>query len=125
VPAPRDAAVPFAPEAEPVAMGPTALLEVSPRFWELSQRLAAFRVLLERRELDKARIVAHELGEVLAHFDVASFFPGLFASYFELSARHADALSGPELDPVRRANLAQLYRTDLSRFLQLSLERHG
>jgi hypothetical protein len=104
----------------------TAQLEVSPRFWELSQRLAAFRVLLEGGQIDKARIVAHDLGEVLEHFDVASFFPGLFAGYFELSARHAEALSGAApLDAVRRAALAQLYRTDLNRFLQLSLDRHG
>lgn len=114
------------PAIEPIATRPTALLEVSPRFWELQQRLAAFRLLLDRRDLDKARIVARDLGELLEHFDVASFFPGLFAGYFELSARHAEALSGAEpLDVVRRAALAQLYRTDLARFLQLSLEPHG
>lgn len=122
----RVPAEPVVAAIEPVAMGPTALLEVSPRFWELSQRLAAFRVLLDAGQLDKARIVAHDLGELLEHFDVASFFPGLFAGYFELSARHAEALSGPEpLDTVRRSALAQLYRTDLTRFLHLSLERHG
>ena len=125
-PAPAVAPVQAAPAIEPVATGPTALLEVSPRFWELQQRLAAFRVLLDGAELDKARIVAHDLRELLEHFDVASFFPGLFAGYFELSARHAEVLSGPEpLDSVRRSALAQLYRTDLTRFLQLSLERHG
>lgn len=115
---------------EPAAVDPTssheALLEVSPRYWELQRRLAAFRALLDGGQLEKARVVAHELAEALQHFDVASYFPGLFASYFEASARHAEALSGPEpLDPIRRSALAQLYRTDLTRFLQLSLDHHG
>ena len=114
------------PPSEPAATGHTALLEVSPRFWELQRRLAAFGALLDGGQPEKARIVARDLAEALEHFDVASYFPGLFAGYFELSARYADALSGPEpLDSVRRSALAQLYRTDLTRFLQLSLERHG
>lgn len=109
-----------------VGVAATAVLEVSPRFWELQRRLAAFGALLDSGQIDKARIVARELGQTLEHFDVAGLFPGLFAGYFELSARHAEALSkGDALDSARSAALAQLSRTDLTRFMQLSLERRG
>ena len=105
--------------------GPSALLEVSARFWELQRRLGAFGALLDSGQFEKARIAARDLSQALERFDVASYFPSLFAGYFELSARYAEALTGPELDSVRSSALAELYRTDLTRFLQLSLERHG
>jgi hypothetical protein len=121
---PRNSEAPPPPEAAPTAA--LAPLEVSPRFWELQRRLSAFGDLLESGQLEKARIIARDLGQTLEHFDVAGYFPALFAGYFELSARYAEALSKPEHpESVRVVALTQLYRTDLARFLQLSVERHG
>jgi hypothetical protein len=124
-PSSRISDTPAAPEPLPPS-APSALLEVSPRFWELQQRLRAFGDLLEGGQFEKARIVARDLGQALEHFDVAGYFPALFAGYFELSARYAEPLSKPEHpESIRGAALSQLYRTDLARFLQLAIERHG
>lgn len=98
-----------------------ALLQVSSHFWELQQRLAAFAELLERREYEKAGIVAADLRATLEHFDVARYFPGLFARYFECCAEHARHLAEhrPDEGALRSSALSWLYRTDLSRFLEL------
>jgi hypothetical protein len=98
-----------------------ALLQVSGRFWELNQRLAAFAELLGRREYEKAGIVAADLQKTLDQFDVAAYFPGLFARYFEFCAEHARPLlqHQPDEAGLRSAALARLYRTDLPRFLAL------
>lgn len=97
-----------------------ALLEVSGRFWELQQRLAAFAELLERREYEKAGIVEADLRKTLERFDVASYFPGLFAQYFGACAEHARQLAEhrPDEGAMRSSSLASLYRTDLRTFLQ-------
>lgn len=100
---------------------PSALLRVSARFWELSRRLAAFEALLARGEYEKAGIVEADLREQLDHFDVAAYFPGLFAPYFERCAEHGAQLAEhhPERGALRSSALASLYRTDLERFLDL------
>lgn len=96
-------------------------LRVSSRFWELERRLAAFDALLARGEYEKAGIVEADLRESLEHFDVAAYFPGLFARYFEGCAAHAERLARhrPERGALRASALASLYRTDLERFLEL------
>jgi len=96
-------------------------LRVSERFWELERRLAAFDTLLARGEYEKAGIVESDLRESLEHFDVAAYFPGLFARYFEGCAAHAERLARhqPERGALRASALASLYRTDLERFLGL------
>lgn len=97
-------------------------LRVSPRFWELERRLAAFDALLARGEYEKAGIVESDLRESLEHFDVAAYFPGLFARYFEGCAAHAERLARqrPDRSALRASALASLYRTDLERFLELA-----
>jgi hypothetical protein len=115
-------------EAEPADRPPAdgghqgrALLQVSGRFWELDQRLAAFADLLGRREYEKAGIVAADLQRTLDQFDVAAYFPGLFARYFEFCAEHARPLlqHQPDEAGLRSSALSRLYRTDLPRFLAL------
>jgi hypothetical protein len=100
----------------------TTTLRVSPRFWELERRLAAFDALLARGEFEKAGIVEADLRESLEHFDVAAYFPGLFARYFEGCAAHAERLARhrPDRSALRASALASLYRTDLERFLELA-----
>jgi hypothetical protein len=100
---------------------PRALLQVSGRFWELEQRLGAFAELLGRREYEKAGIVGADLQKTLDQFDVAAYFPGLFARYFEFCAEHARPLlqHQPDETGLRSSALSRLYRTDLPRFLAL------
>lgn len=108
--------------ATPPREGASTLeLRVSPRFWELEQRLAAFDTLLARGEYEKAGIVESDLRETLEHFDVAAYFPALFARYFEGCAAHGEHLARHEPDrgELRASALTRLYRTDLERFLAL------
>jgi hypothetical protein len=109
-------------ERERPSSSATSTLRVSPRFWELEQRLAAFDALLARGEFEKAGIVESDLRESLEHFDVAAHFPGLFARYFEGCAAHAERLARhrPDRSALRASALASLYRTDLERFLELA-----
>ena len=106
----------------PSASAITTPLRVSPRFWELERRLAAFDALLARGEYEKAGIVESDLRESLEHFDVAAYFPALFARYFEGCAAHAERLARhrPDRSALRASALASLYRTDLERFLELA-----
>jgi len=106
----------------PSASATTTPLRVSPRFWELERRLAAFDALLARGEYEKAGIVESDLRESLEHFDVAAYFPALFARYFEGCAAHAERLARhrPDRSALRASALASLYRTDLERFLELA-----
>lgn len=108
------------------ASSTTSQLRVSPRFWELGRRLAAFDALLARGEFEKAGIVESDLRESLEHFDVAAYFPGLFARYFEGCAAHAERLARhrPDRSALRASALASLYRTDLERFLELADPSH-
>jgi hypothetical protein len=108
------------------ARATTSQLRVSPRFWELERRLAAFDALLARGEFEKAGIVESDLRESLEHFDVAAYFPGLFARYFEGCAAHGERLARhrPDRSALRASALASLYRTDLERFLELADPSH-
>jgi len=103
------------------AVAASTELRVSQRFWELERRLAAFDALLARGEYEKAGIVESDLRESLDHFDVAAYFPALFARYFEGCAAHAERLARhrPDKGALRASALASLYRTDLERFLEL------
>jgi hypothetical protein len=112
--------------AAPARTSLSAELRVSEHFWELQRRLSAFDVLLANGEFEKAGIVESDLRESLEHFDVAAFFPGLFARYFERCAEHATALAQhrPEPSALRTSALSRLYRTDLERFLGLGSAAH-
>lgn len=113
--------------AESARASSSAELRVSERFWELQRRLSAFDVLLANGEFEKAGIVESDLRESLEHFDVAAFFPALFARYFESCAEHATALARhrPEASALRSSALSRLYRTDLERFLGLGSNKVG
>lgn len=100
-----------------------ASVRVSPQFVQLQQRLAAFGELLREGQYARASLVAADLQRTLEHFDVASYFPDLFAEFFVGSAEHAAELAqfGSSLDDPRWRALHRLYQTDLDRFLNLRL----
>jgi hypothetical protein len=99
-----------------------ATLRVSERFWVLQRSLGALETLLKSGEYEKARVIVREIEELLQAFDVPSYFPGLFGSFFELSARYSEVLNSHyQRSPQREAALSRLYRSDLGRFLTVTL----
>jgi hypothetical protein len=103
----------------------TVSLRVTPRFWELQRSIAALESLLKGSQFEKASIVARDIEETLQSFQVLSYFPGLFAPFFELIARYAEPISRRrDMESVRTSALSQLYRADLARFVDLPLEEH-
>lgn len=108
------------PMTDPSKQTPlTVSLRVSPEFMLLERRMKAFRLLLTRKDYEKAAIVASDLHACLGAFDVTLFFPELFAELFEGEARHAAELEA-YVDPpntLRVMALRQLYRSALERFL--------
>lgn len=129
------------PPAEPAPPAPTppvssspapAAAEVTPRgdaltvdgsyhLTQLLRKIDAFATLVEAGRLGSARIVAHDVGEILARFDPYLFFPKLFARFARLMAEHADGLAELELNPEapRVKALSALYHVDLEEFLKL------
>ncbi len=109
-----------APEpTHPTAAPERATVRVSARYWELSRRLVVFAELLEHEQFEKASLVASQLQAEIDSFDVAAFFPDLFADYFEASAQYAEELSMHAEQPpgLRTQSLLRLLQTDLERFV--------
>jgi hypothetical protein len=112
-----------APPREPATLTPSAdTLEIkaSPALKHLMQKLQAFELLVERGEVQKAAVVAHDVDKLLADFDPKVYLPGLLSSYFAAFAAHVDEL-GPYLDATEgRAwqALDQFYQVDLDAFLK-------
>lgn len=98
-----------------------ATLRVSPQFVLLTQRLSAFSELLRDRQYARASLVAVDLQRTLESFDVAAYFPDLFAEFFVGCAEHAAELAqfGASPDDPGWHALNRLYQTDLPRFLKL------
>ncbi len=96
-------------------------LRVSAQFVQLRQRLAAFNQLLRDGQYARASLVAVDLQRTLEAFDVAAYFPGLFAEFFVGCAEHAAELAqfSANQDDPRWQALSRLYQTDLHRFLNL------
>lgn len=117
--------VPSPESGDYASTGGVATLQVSPRFWELQRSIAALDQLLRAGQFEKASIIVADLEETLRAFSVPNYFPSLFAPLFELVARYAEPLllHGGS-DSGRASALMQLYRSDLNRFLKLTLEEH-
>lgn len=103
----------------------SATLRVSPGFWDLMERLRAFDWCLRHKEFEKASLIALDLEQRLNNFEVAGFFPELFAEYFVGTAAYSAELraSAGGQDDVRLQSLKRLYETDLVRFLQLGSDK--
>ncbi|MGK3983870.1 type VI secretion system protein IglI family protein [Sorangium sp. So ce136] len=107
------AAVPPAPGADVITI-PT-----SPALKLLLQKLRAFETLVERGELQKAAIVAHDVRRTVESFDPKVYLPSLFSSYFARLAAHVDELS-PHWEGAGSLPwqiLEQFYQVDLDAFV--------
>jgi hypothetical protein len=94
-------------------------LAVSHRFIELGRKLRAFEVLIEKKEFEKAALVADDLMHVVEHFDPREYFPELFARFGALFSKNIGQLAGhweERSSPSWKA-LHQFYRVDLKGFI--------
>src|SRR5439155_19230419 len=87
----------------------------------LMKKIDAFAALVEQGKLAPARIIAEDLGAIVAHFDPLLYFPKMFSRYARLMAVHSAALSQIELDPDAPPwkALRALYQVDLDEFLKV------
>lgn len=86
---------------------------------ELIDRLKAFEVLCQRKQFEKASLVAAEIAATIEKFDPRLYFPRLFAGYSSLLAQHFDAISKHwenKEQPAWKAQ-EQLLRVDLAAFV--------
>lgn len=89
-------------------------------FVELCKKLKAFELLVEKRQFQKAAVLAADIAAAVDAFDPRVHFPELFARYAALESRHAAILADEAQareSPVWRA-LAQYSRVDLVGFVE-------
>lgn len=95
-------------------------IEVSPALAQLLRRIEAFQALVDRDEIARAAVVAHDLQRAIDAFDPRRYLPGILAAYCGLlSARIEDIAPCWEEagSPAWRA-LEQLYEVDLEAFVE-------
>lgn len=93
-------------------------LTVSRHYFELVQKLAAFRLLVERGDFGKAAIVCDDVMALLEHFDPRLYFPELFSDFSALMSGHVETLAEhwEARDSLAWKAMVQFYRVDLRRF---------
>jgi hypothetical protein len=95
-------------------------MSVSPALQQFMRKLAAFEHLVDRGDVAKAAIVAHDIRQVVADFDPKIYLPNLLSPHFRLLSSSVEQLA-PYWDrgttPGWEA-LEQLYRVDLDAFIE-------
>jgi len=87
---------------------------------KLIKKLTVFEKLIEKDELLKAALVSTDIAQAIASFDPCVYFPKLFASYFNLLARHSSAI-GEQLEnqeTLQWKALEKLYKADPDQFIE-------
>lgn len=95
-------------------------VEVSPELARLMEQLDAFAALVERGEVTRAAIVAHDVRKTIESFDPVRFLPSLFALHFQLLGAKIEEIAAvwaQEGTPQWHA-LTQHYRADLKGFVR-------
>jgi hypothetical protein len=95
-------------------------IEVSPELARLMGQLDAFTLLIERGELTRAAIVAHDVRKTIESFDPVRYLPSLFAGHFQLLGSKIDEIAAvweQEGTPQWHV-LLQQYRADLEGFVR-------
>jgi hypothetical protein len=92
---------------------------VSAAYFDLVDKLEAFRVLVEKKDLQKASVVADDLMHLIESFDPRTFFPELFADFSEKLSGQIDELSPywADRESLGWKAMVQFYRVDLRRFV--------
>jgi hypothetical protein len=95
-------------------------VEASPAMALLLRKLALFDELVQKDDLRKAAVIAHDVQRTLQQFDPVLFLPKLFVPFFRLLAKQQDLLEPMMAEvesPTTRA-LVQLYQADLDAFAE-------
>ena len=92
---------------------------VSPAYFELVQKLAAFQKLVDKKEMVKAAVVADDIMRSVDNFDPRTYFPDMFADFSEKFSDNIEALSSfwGQRDSTAWKAMVQFYRVDLRRFV--------
>jgi hypothetical protein len=92
---------------------------VSAAYFDLVDKLEAFRVLVEKNDLQKASVVADDLMRLIENFDPTTFFPELFADFSEKLSSQIEELSPywADRESFGWKAMVQFYRVDLRRFV--------
>jgi hypothetical protein len=95
-------------------------LVVSQHFVELSNKLRAFEILIEKGQQEKAALVADDVLQTLDAFDPRLYFPELFARFSGLVSTNIGSLSThwQQKDSVEWKALTQYYKVDLKGFVE-------
>ncbi|MBT4276133.1 MAG: hypothetical protein HOD39_14455 [Verrucomicrobia bacterium] len=95
-------------------------LKASPQFFQLQNKLAAFEILVQKGQFEKAAVVSNDLMELIKNFDPRQYFPELFAGFFGELNKSIQQVR-PHLenrDPLTWDTLEQFYQVDLDGFVQ-------
>jgi hypothetical protein len=110
---------PATPELNQSSEG-AVLLKASPQFFQLQNKLAAFEILIQKGQFEKAAVVSNDLMELIKNFDPRQYFPELFAGFFGELNKSIQQVR-PHLenrDPLTWDTLEQFYQVDLDGFVQ-------
>ena len=96
-----------------------AEIGVSPAYFELVQKLAAFQRLVDKRDILKASVVADDIMRTIDHFDPRTYFPDMFGDFSEKFSENIEVLSSfwGDRDSTAWKAMVQFYRVDLRRFV--------
>ena len=98
---------------QPQTAIPMSALQPSPALEAFYKKIQAFHKLVEKREYQKAAVIAEDIEQKLDNFNPAVYFPKLFVEYYSMYAKHAQNLEGGESNRL----LQKLYEADLDAFL--------
>lgn len=112
----RAKAAPPAPEPEE----PGALkVEGSPLMARLIQKLAAFELLVEQGQYDKAALIAADVEDELGSFQAPLYFPSVFSTYTRLMSRHIEQIARhwEHKDTLTWQAMRKHYEVDMEGFI--------
>jgi hypothetical protein len=107
-------------EARAAGAGARTTVEGSPAMALLLRKLALFDELIQKDDLRKAAVIAHDVQRTLQQFDPVLFLPKLFVPFFRLLAKQQDLLEPlvAEVESPMTRPLVQLYHADLDAFAE-------
>ena len=85
----------------------------------LFKKLQVFETLMEKKEYQKAALVADSISIAIENFDPTIYFPKLFSSFFSILAKNTNSISihWEERESLEWKFLEKLYKTDIEEFI--------
>jgi hypothetical protein len=85
----------------------------------LLKKLKTFEKLIEKGEFLKAAVVSNDLTQIISNFDPCAYFPKVFATYFNLLAKHSSSITDESnsQETLQWKSLDRLYKADVDQFV--------